>query len=254
MVLRKSATDDCLIALFLGRTTIALKQCKRIIVEDFEPVWIRSPDAKHWVYSLKKPTRITRKCRPGDSPLAEDEIIEQTVSGTGTLLNTSNCYIYSETFKLLPHSLGRTFVGIDRAHIVLPDINDILKSEEQELLQNHPDPHAAGQAIDAIIRRETTIAHHQGIDVNRMMEELRATRSQEATTKEWIIRLSIGLSFCILLIIIGYYKRNSLKALKARWTNRQSGLQPRPTKRMIAKTIHTTHPILVSDITEAKDN
>jgi hypothetical protein len=96
MVLRKSATDDYLIALFLGRTTIALKQCKRIIVEDFEPVWIRSPDAKYWVYSLKKPTRITRKCRPGDSPLAEDKIIEQTVSGTGILPNTSTCYIFRD--------------------------------------------------------------------------------------------------------------------------------------------------------------
>jgi hypothetical protein len=126
-------------------------------------------------------------------------------------------------------------VGIDRAHIVLPDINDILELEEQDLLQNHPDPHAAGQAIDAIIRRETTITHHQGVDVNRMMEELRATRPQEAPTMEWIIGLSIGLSFCILLVIIGYCKRNALRALKARWMNRQSGLQPRPTKRRIAK-------------------
>jgi hypothetical protein len=67
----------------------------------------------------------------------------------------------------------------------LPDINDILKSEEQDLLQSHPDSHADGQAIDVIIHREIAIAHHQGIEVNRMMEELRATRSQKAPTTEW---------------------------------------------------------------------
>jgi hypothetical protein len=253
MVLRKSTTDDCLIALFLGRTTSALKQCKRVITEDFEPVWIRSPDAKYWVYSLKKPTRITRKCRPGDSPSAEDEITEQTIAGTGTLYNTSTCYIYSETFKLLPHSLGRTIVGIDKAHIVLPDINNILKVEEQDLLQSHPDPQVAGQAIEDIIRREIKIVHHRGVDVNQVMEELRATRPQEVSTTKWIVGLSIGLSFCILLIAVGYYKRKTLKAFKTRWINRRSGLQPRPTKRRIVKPTQTTNRNNVLGTTEQQE-
>jgi hypothetical protein len=109
------------------------------------------------------------------------------------LYNTSTCYIYSETFKLLPHLLGRTIVGIDKAHIVLPDINNILKVEEQDLLQSHPDPQVAGQAIENNIRRATKIAH-QGVDVNQVMEELRATRPQEASTK-WIIGLSMGQVF-----------------------------------------------------------
>jgi hypothetical protein len=55
MVLRKSHEANCLIALFTGKAKVAMTKCKRILLEDFEPIWIRSPDAKYWVYSLKNP-------------------------------------------------------------------------------------------------------------------------------------------------------------------------------------------------------
>jgi hypothetical protein len=64
MVLRKSSEENCLIALFTGKAEVAMKKCKRVLFGDFEPIWIRSPDAKYWVYSLKEPTHITLKCRP----------------------------------------------------------------------------------------------------------------------------------------------------------------------------------------------
>jgi hypothetical protein len=67
-VVRKIATENCLIPLFLRKTAIAQKTCKRVMLDDFEPVWIRSQDAKYWVYSLNEPTRVTLKCRPGNSP------------------------------------------------------------------------------------------------------------------------------------------------------------------------------------------
>jgi hypothetical protein len=47
MVLRKSNEENCLIALFTGKTEVALRKCKRVFLEDFEPTWIRSPDAKY---------------------------------------------------------------------------------------------------------------------------------------------------------------------------------------------------------------
>jgi hypothetical protein len=62
MVLRKIHEENCLIALFMGKAKIALRKCRRVLLEDFEPVWIRSPDAKHWIYSLKEPTHVTLKC------------------------------------------------------------------------------------------------------------------------------------------------------------------------------------------------
>jgi hypothetical protein len=66
LVLRKTTNENCLMALFMGKTSVIEKKCKRIIFNDFEPIWIRSPDAKYWVYSLKDPTRVTMRCRPGD--------------------------------------------------------------------------------------------------------------------------------------------------------------------------------------------
>jgi hypothetical protein len=33
------------------KTKVAVRKCKRVLLEDFEPVWIKSPDAKYWVHS-----------------------------------------------------------------------------------------------------------------------------------------------------------------------------------------------------------
>lgn len=90
-VLRKIAAENCLIAPFLRKTEVAFKTCKRVFSDDLEPVWIRSPGAKHCVYSLTNPIRLTLRCRPGGSPLA-DEIYETTLSVTVSLHNTSTCY------------------------------------------------------------------------------------------------------------------------------------------------------------------
>jgi hypothetical protein len=49
LVSRKSINENCLIALFTGKTEVALRKCKREILNDFEPIWIRSPDSKYWV-------------------------------------------------------------------------------------------------------------------------------------------------------------------------------------------------------------
>jgi hypothetical protein len=92
MVLRKSSEEKCVIALFTGKSEVAFIKCKSVLLENFEPVWIRSPDAKYWVYSLKKPTHITLKCRPlGGFPLGDDEAADVWLFGNGVLPNTSTC-------------------------------------------------------------------------------------------------------------------------------------------------------------------
>jgi hypothetical protein len=73
---------NCLIALFTGKAEVALRKCRRVLLGDFEPIWIRSPDAKYWVYSLRKPTHVTLKCRPpGGSALEDDETADIWLSG-----------------------------------------------------------------------------------------------------------------------------------------------------------------------------
>jgi hypothetical protein len=153
MVLRKSNEENCLIALFTGKTEVALRKCKRVFLEDFEPTWIRSPDAKYWVYSLKEPTHVTLKCRPlGGSSLEDDETTEMLLTDTGITPNTSTCYLYAESFKLLHHFLGRTLAGLNKTHIVLPNIDHILKPGEQEFLQIHFNSPVHLREIDSAIK------------------------------------------------------------------------------------------------------
>jgi hypothetical protein len=103
MVLRTAGEPDCLIALFLGKTDIMLSKCRRLIVnETFEPIWIRSPDARYWIYSLNSPQQVTVQCQEVGSPPTAKTSYQLLLQGTGILPNPS-CYIHAESFKLLPH-------------------------------------------------------------------------------------------------------------------------------------------------------
>jgi hypothetical protein len=196
MVLRKSSEENCLIALFTGNTEIAMKKCKRILLEEFEPVWIRSPDAKYWVYSLRKPTHVTLKCRPlGGSPLDEDETSDIWLNGTGVLSNTSTCYIYAETFKLLPHSLGRTMAGLNKTHIILPNIETIINPVEQELLQKHLNSTVHLQEVDDVIKELTRNKDRAELDITPVLENLRQSGLNPNTDMYW----TIGISICIII-------------------------------------------------------
>jgi len=110
MVLRTAGQPDCLITLFLGKTDIMLSKCRRPIVNDtFEPIWIRSPDASYWIYSLSIPQRVTVQYQEVGSPPTAKTSYQLLLRGTGILPNSSSCYIHAEGFKVLPHPLGRTF-------------------------------------------------------------------------------------------------------------------------------------------------
>ncbi|PNF23724.1 hypothetical protein B7P43_G18457 [Cryptotermes secundus] len=206
MVLRKSSKDNCLIALFTRKTEAAMKKCKRVLLREFEPVWIRSPDAKYWVYSLGKSTHITLKCRPlGGSPLDEDETADIWLNGNGVLPNTSTCYIYAETFKLLPHSLGRTVAGLNRTRIILSNIETLINPNEQELLQNHSNSSVHLQEIDDVVKGITRNNDRAGLDVTPLLENLRQRELAPSANTYCII----GISICILLVTTScrYYKK-----------------------------------------------
>jgi len=69
MMLKTAGEPNCLTALFLGKTDIALAKCKRLIINKvFEPVLIRSLDFSYWIYSLSTPQRITVQCQEIGSP------------------------------------------------------------------------------------------------------------------------------------------------------------------------------------------
>ena len=142
VILRTANEPNCLIALFLGKADLILSKCKRLVINGtFESVWIRSPDASYWIYSLHTPQRVTVQCQEVGSPPTYQKSVQLLLNGTGILPNSSSCYIYAENFKLLPHSIGRTEVTLNKAHIVLPIIENVLTfTEEVVLLSESPSP------------------------------------------------------------------------------------------------------------------
>jgi hypothetical protein len=94
------------------------------------------------------------------------------MEGTGVLLNSSTCYVHSESFKLLPHSVGITTIDLTKSHIVLPNIKGILHYSEESMLQVNVTKAVDLQRIDDIIERAVSREHIRGIDVDRVTSTL----------------------------------------------------------------------------------
>jgi hypothetical protein len=98
VVLRKPGQQSCLIVLFFRKMDVVLRKCKRLILnEDFESIWIRSPDSfKYWVYSLSSPMQVTVKCQEAGPPQNYEPTRQITLSNTGIVPDSSSCYIHAE--------------------------------------------------------------------------------------------------------------------------------------------------------------
>ena len=111
-----------------------------------------------------------------------------TLEGTGILSNSSSCYVYAENFKLLPHSLGRMTVNLTRAHIVLPNVENILKFSEEDLLQSDAIQPVNLQQLDRILEQATSRSYTQGVDVNKIVTTLHGKETERQSTHWlWII-------------------------------------------------------------------
>jgi hypothetical protein len=98
-------------------------------------------------------------------PLEDDETTEMLLTDTGITPNTSTCYVSADSFKLLPHSLGRTLAGLNKTHIVLTNIDNILKPGEQELLQIHLNSPIHLREIDSAIKQAAGNKDRAELDV-----------------------------------------------------------------------------------------
>jgi hypothetical protein len=102
----------------------------------------------------------------------------------------------------------------------LPDIEDILTSDEKDLLEKQPDLSTPLCPMDAIMHQTAEVAHRPGVDVNRVMEEPKITKFKEAPATNW--KVISGISLCSLLLLVGYYYRHSLKTSGGRWVPGQA--------------------------------
>jgi hypothetical protein len=113
--------------------------------------------------------------------------------------------VYAETFKLLPHSLGRTVAGLDKTHIVLPSIDMIIKPDEQELLQTQLN--SSVHQTDDVIKEITGIKDRAELDVTAVLDNLRQVEPIPNTTMYWTIGIRIGI-LLIATICCCYYKQS----------------------------------------------
>ena len=89
MMLRTAGEPNYLIALFLGKMDIVFSKCKGIVInETFEPVWIRSPDASYWMYSISTPQLFTVQCQGFGTPTISATSSQVMLEGTGILPNS----------------------------------------------------------------------------------------------------------------------------------------------------------------------
>lgn len=135
--------------------------------------------------------------------------------GTGILPNSSDYYIYSETFKLLPHSLGLTAVGLNKAHLILPSIGNILKTYEQALLQEHSNDLTTLQTTETVIQRATGRVARPGLDVVEISRTLQSiTPGDTNHILPWLIGIIIALALLLLICVIHTKNTEGM-----RWSN-----------------------------------
>jgi hypothetical protein len=128
------------------------------------------------------------------------------IEGSGILPNSSSCYIHADGFKLLPHSLGKTTVTLDKAHIVLPNIENLLDSkEEQNLLQLEAEHRINTQPIDDLIERAVSRGQTRGIDVSKFIAVARDRKGHHQPTMWlWILGVIVGVLVLAIVWIIRF--------------------------------------------------
>ena len=117
-----------------------------------------------------------------------------TLQGTGILPNSSSCYIHAENFKILPHSLGRATINLSNAHIILPNVANIIHSLEETVFQANEHRSVNLQNLDAIVERAASRGYTQGLDVSKVVTALRSRESSRPPSRNtWIFSVAIAL-------------------------------------------------------------
>jgi hypothetical protein len=161
--------------------------CKRFVInETFEPVWVLSPNASYWIYSLSAPQRVTVQCQETGSLPNFMLNSQMQLEGTGMLPKSSSCYVYAdEGLKLLPHSIGRTTLTLTKAHVVLSTIENVLKFSEEVMLQPIAASSVNLQRLDAVASRVASRSHLKRADVTRIIDMLQEDDTS-GLPKSWL--------------------------------------------------------------------
>ena len=119
------------------------------------------------------------------SPPTYQKSAQLLLNRTGILPNSSSCYVYAESFKLLPHSIGGTEVTLNNAHIVLPIIENVLKFSEEVVLQSETPSPIYLQRLNEISTQVASRTWMQGTDVTKLVSVLQEVKGEQQQTS-WL--------------------------------------------------------------------
>ena len=84
--------------------------------------------------------------------------------------------------KLLAHSIGRTEVTLNKAHVVLPIIENMLKFSEEVVLESDMVSPIKLQRLDEISTRVSSRTRIRGTDVTKLVNMLQDANEQQQPT------------------------------------------------------------------------
>ena len=225
-VLLDYTSQHCLIALFLGNDEIARRNCKRTIEDrNFDPIWIRSPGSTFWVYSLSAPTRITKKCKAPDPSIGYKPSQTMMLEGTGILNDSYECLIFGKNFKLLPHTLGRSNIGLQYHHLIIPAITTLITPEEKEFFQNEYDRSKANDELKNIASQQID-GNRMGLDLVNLKHQAKRLQERSRINNHMLMGLggtiSVSSNFSTLQeSVISMFDRRLSRHRKSRPTTQQ---------------------------------
>ena len=82
----------------------------------------------------------------------------------------------------MSHSLGKATVTLNKPHIVLPSIENILHFSEESLLQSDTVQPLTLQHLDGIVEGETSRSHTRGTDMIKITNTLRGEDKYQQST------------------------------------------------------------------------
>jgi hypothetical protein len=120
---------------------------------------------------MPAPTRVTKTCKVNGTTRSNDMMI----AGAGILQEDPNCQYFSEAFILLPVTDSYINFTLTVAHIVAPDLPQLVSPEENHQLEEYSEEaNSTLRALESMMRRDTTKNQQNYVEIKSFNSHNRA--------------------------------------------------------------------------------
>ena len=118
----------------------------------------------------------------------------------------------------MPRTMGRTTAALNKTHIILPNVDHILTSVEQELLQAPTLDLGDLQLVDEVISRSSVRSSLAGFEVRKVTQTLRdQNTAQGHSSRLWILGIVCGLLLLAVLLGCLLYMKYPYRITQCPW-------------------------------------